>query len=85
MPASPVSPLVPSTVPPRIAAEMTCTIRRHLPRGSWDPGEDPAWTARHRVIGRANALRALRYAYPAWSFEIRRCALVVERKTANPA
>lgn len=71
--------LIPDNVPPRLREDMTRTARGHLPRGSWDPDEDPPWDRGGLALGRACALRALRYGYPAWKFEIVRARLVVAR------
>ncbi len=76
--ATPPDTLIPDSVPAALREDMTRTARRHLPRGGWDPDEDPVWD-RGLALGRACALRALRYGYPAWRFEIVRARLVVER------
>lgn len=66
-------------VPPRIAREMRLVAARHLPSQTWDPTEDPAYARAARTRGRVAALRALRYGFPAWRFEVSAGRLVVAR------
>ncbi len=70
-------------IPPRIREDMETTARRHLPRGGWDPALDPPWDRGQLALGRGSALRALRYHFPAWRFNLRAGLLEVSR-AADP-